>query len=158
MSVAAIALAPVVHGPMFVAEEASRFSASEIREAIAHWVGQGRMDLAEALVAAGLSQYPDSEDILALGALVCEVQQDWAQAQERLEHLMGVQGERVPAETWHHFIRVLRCRGAYFNAYLEAQKATARFPRHEGLALLHGELQALMESVPVTASEVQSIS
>lgn len=149
----AIASAP----PLFMAEEAARFSASEIRHAIAYWVGQNRLDLAEALVVAGVSQYPLSEDILALGALVCEVHQDWALAQDRLEQLMRVQGEQVPAETLHHFVRVLNCRGAYFKAYLEAQKARERFPRHEGLRQLHAELSALMESVSMKVSSVQPV-
>lgn len=139
--------------PLFMPEEAARFSAPEIRQAIAHWVGQDRLDLAEALVVAGLSQYPDSEDILALGALVSEVQQDWAQAQERLEQLMRVQGAQVPAETLHHFIRVLRCRGAYFNAFLQAQTAIACFPGHAGLRQLHSELALMLESVPMRVSD-----
>jgi hypothetical protein len=143
--------------PLFMAEQASRFSASEIRHAIAYWVGQNRLDLAEALVVAGISQYPRSEDILALGALVSEVYQDWPLAQDRLEQLMTVQGAQVPAETLHHFVRVLNCRGAYFKAYLESQKALERFPRHEGLRQLHAELKALMESVSMKVSSVQAV-
>jgi hypothetical protein len=142
--------------PLLMAEEVERFSASEIRQAIAHWVGENRTDLAEALVVAGLSQYPDSEDILALGALVSEVEQDWSVAQERLECLMRVQADRVPAETLHHFIRVLRCRGAYFNAYLQSQAAIGCFPEHQGLRHLHAELTQLLESVSIEACELQA--
>lgn len=138
---------------VFMADEASRFSASEIREAIAHWVAQDRLDLADALVAAGLSLHSDSEDILALGALLAEVNQDWAQAQDHLERLIAVQGEQVSAESLHHYVRVLRCRGAYFNAYLQAQEALKRFPHHEGLRTAHAELTELLESVPLKAQE-----
>jgi hypothetical protein len=139
--------------PFIRAEEAMRFSAPEIRHAIAYWVEQDRMDLAEALVVAGVSQYPFSEDILALGALVSEVIQDWAQAQDRLEQLMQVQGTAVPPETLHHFVRVLHCRGAHFKAFLEAQKAVTRFPQHAGLQQLYADLKALLESVPMQAVE-----
>jgi len=140
--------------PFIRAEEAMRFSAPEIRHAIAYWVEQDRLDLAEALVVAGLSQYPDSEDILALGALVSEVLQEWSLAQERLELLMRIQADKVPAETMHHFVRVLRCRGAYFNAYLQSQTALAWYPEHVGLQQLYSDLKQLMESVPLKASEV----
>ena len=69
--------------------------------------------MADALVAAGLAQYPDSEDILAIAALLAEVNQDWAQAQNCLERLMAVQGDHVQAETCYHLVRVMRCRSAY---------------------------------------------
>jgi hypothetical protein len=141
------------YSPLYMAHEASRFSAQEIREAIAYWVSQDRLDLADALVAAGLSQYSESEDILALAALVAEVQQDWAQAQDRLETLARVQDKGVTADTLYHLIRVLRCRNAYFKAYLKAREAVQWHPDHPGLNKAFTELQALMESVSLSVTE-----
>ena len=140
---------PVISLPMFMAEDIDRFSAAEVRQAICAWVGEGRMDTADALVAAGLAMYPDSQDILAMGALVAEVNQDWAQAQDCLERLVAVQGDAVSAEVLHHLARVLRCRGAYFLAFIHAEKAILRFPQHSGLIQAHTELAELLESVPV---------
>lgn len=148
------AIAPVMPmspPPMFMAEEASRFSAAEVRQAIAYWVGENRMDVADALVAAGVGMYPDSQDILAIGALVAEVNQDWAQAQDCLERLIAVQGQAVSAESLHHLARVLRCRGAYFQAFTKARQALELFPQHPGLHQVHAELTQLLESIPVQA-------
>lgn len=156
MTQAAPALvAQAVYENYFTAEEASRFTASEIRQAIAYWVGQGRMDLADALVAAGISLYPDSEDILAMGTLVAEVNQDWALAQECVESLMEVQGMAATAETWYHLVRIMRCRGAYYNAFRHVQKAIRIFPAHEALREMHEQLAALVEAAPVEV-EVES--
>ena len=142
-------VAQAVYENMITADEASRFTAAEIRQAIANWVGQGRMDIADALVAAGISLYPESEDILAIGTLVAEVNEDWAQAQECVERLMQVQGEQAPAETWYHLIRIMRCRSAYYNAFRHAKRAIRRFPAHEGLREAHEQLATLVESAPV---------
>lgn len=131
------------------AEQATAFTASQIREAIAHWVSQGRMDHAEALVAAGLALHPDSQDILAMGALLAEVNQDWATAQDCIERLMAVQGEDAPVATWHHLVRVLRCRQAYYKAFVHASRALERFPDHAELREEHAQLAALLESAAV---------
>lgn len=147
----------IAYSPLYMAHEASRFSAQEIREAIAYWVSEDRLDFADALVAAGLSQYPLSEDILALAALVAEVQQDWVQAQDRLETLVRVQGKYVTADTQYHLIRVMRCRNAFFNAYLQAQEAVQSHPEHPGLKQVFEELQALMESITLTATEERGV-
>ena len=56
-------------GQYLTPRQVSKFSAAEIRQTIASLVSGGHMDLADALSAAGLSLYPDSEDILAISAL-----------------------------------------------------------------------------------------
>ena len=158
MTQAAPALvAQAVYENYFTAEEASRFSAAEIRQAIAYWVGQQRMDIADALVAAGISLYPESEDILAIGTLVAEVNQDWALAQECVEHLLKIQGKAATAETWHHYIRIMRCRGAYYNALRHVEKAIRLFPAHEALREMHEQLADLVEAAPIEVEvEVES--
>ncbi len=138
------------------AEQASSFTAAEIREAIAYWVARDRMDIADALVAAGMSLYPQSEDILAIGALLAEINQDWLQAQDCLEQLLAVQGERATAESHYHLVRVMRCRGAFFSAFRAAQRGVARHGQHAGLVQEMGELSALLEAIPVEVEALAS--
>jgi hypothetical protein len=137
------------------AEQATAFTAAQIREAIAYWVSQDRMDHAEALVAAGLSMHPESQDILAIGALVAEVNQDWAVAQDCIERLMQQQGDDAPVTTWHHLVRVSRCRQAYYKAFVYASRALERFPVHPELQEEHAHLASLLESAAVQP-EVQA--
>lgn len=161
MSRTAVAFSPVMPvntSFMIMAEDIYRFSAAEVRQAICAWVGEARMDMADALVAAGLAMYPNSQDILAMGALVAEVNQDWALAQDCLERLVAVQGDEVSVEGLHHLVRVLRCRGAYFRAFICAEKAILRFPQHAGLIQAHAELAQMLESVPVQVNPVAQIS
>lgn len=140
------------------AEQASSFTAAEIREAIAYWVGQDRLDIADALVAAGMSMYPRSEDILAIGALLAEINQDWAQAQDCLVQLLALQGQRATAESHYHLVRVMRCRGAFFSAYRAAQRGVAQYGEHAGLVHEMGELSALLEAIPVEVEAQASIN
>lgn len=128
------------------AEQASSFTAAEIRQAIAYWVGRDRLDIADALVAAGMSLYPQSEDILAVGALLAEINQDWAQAQDCLEQLIELQGERATGESWFHLVRVMRCRSANHAAFRAATHGTKKHPDHAGLAQEYDELSELLES------------
>jgi hypothetical protein len=53
-------------GRMMSDRDVSKFSPMEIREAIQSLVIEGKDSLANALGDAGLSLYPDSEDILAI--------------------------------------------------------------------------------------------
>ncbi len=89
--------------------EVSRFSPAEVRQAIADLVANDRMDLAQALGDAGFSLYPDSEDMLAMCALLAEAREDWVVAEEMLAKLILQQAGQTPVTTWQHYIRVLRC-------------------------------------------------
>jgi hypothetical protein len=128
------------------AEQASAYTAAEIREAIAYWVAHDRLDIADALVAAGMGLYPDSPDILAIAALLAEINQDWAQAQTCLEHLIEVQAEATTGESWFHLVRVMRCREAFFPAMNTARQGLSRHPEHAGLQQEHHELSELLKS------------
>lgn len=86
-----------------------RFSPAEIRETIQSLVATEQLDLACALGDAGLSIYPDSEDMLAINGLLAIVCQQWGQAVELLEELMVMQGERTQPFTWVMLVRALRC-------------------------------------------------
>lgn len=139
------------------AEQASSFTAAEIRQAIAYWVGCDRLDIADSLVAAGMSLYPQSEDILAVGALLAEIKQDWQEAQHCLEQLLNLQGDRATGESWYHLVRVMRCRSANYAAFRAVQRGLKQHPAHVGLVQEFEELSELLESLAVeTETHVQA--
>ena len=140
-------------GRMLSDREVSRFQPAEIREAIQALVTEGKDGLAIALGDAGLSLYPESEDILAISALLAEIQQDWTTAEDMLRKLVETQGEAATPFTWRHLIRVLRCQCEPGKALQAAQQAMAAQPTD---ATLREEFLALQElvsaQVPVAAS------
>ena len=131
-------------GRMLSDREVSRFTAQEIREAIADLVIQGRMDLAGALGDAGISLYPDSEDMLAMSALLAESRQDWTAAEEMLAKLLLKQGAAAPVASWQHYIRVLRCLCEWQSALMITERALEFFP---GDAALLSELYSLKAQI-----------
>ena len=133
--------------------DVSQFSAAEIRQTLADLVAADRIDLANALAAAGQSLYPESEDILAISALLAEIQQDWTTAEDMLRKLVETQGDAATPFTWRHLIRVLRCQYEPGKALQIAQQAMLAHPAD---ALLNDEFLALQElvseQVPVETS------
>lgn len=131
----------------------SQFSAAEIRQTLADLVAADRIDLANALSDAGQSLYPDSEDILAISALLAEIQQNWTMAEDILRKLVDTQGAATTPFTWRHLIRVLRCQCEPGKALSVAKQAMAAYPDD---ATLNDEFLALQELVsqqtPVEAS------
>jgi len=126
----------------FIERCATRFSPEEIRQAIAELVAHNQLDMASALCAAGLSLYPNSEDILCISALLAELEQDWSSAQLHLENLLELQGANTRATVWHHLIRVVRCQLDIRQSLELAQQAVSLHPSDR---LLHDELHALLE-------------
>lgn len=143
-------------GRMLSQREVSRFSPDEIRLAIAELVSQDRVALASALCDAGLSLYPESEDILAISALMAEMQQDWTSAQELLEKLIIVQNGVTQVATWQHLIRVLRCQCEPLNALQAIDLALQMHPEHPVLLMEQASLQALVaDNTLSTGSELR---
>lgn len=126
----------------FIGRCASRFSPAEIRQAIAELVSCQQLDMACALSAAGLSLYPDSEDIVAISALLAELQQDWQTAQQHLEKLLELQRHLSQAIVWTHLIRVMRCQLDPQRALEVAEQAAQCHPHDQDL---QAELAALRE-------------
>lgn len=146
-------LSQAVSGQMLNVRDLSQFSAAEIRQTMADLVVADRTDLANALAAAGQSLYPESEDILSISALLAEVQQDWANAQELLLKLIEVQGDAATPVTLRHLIRVLRCQCEPAQAMQVAQKALALHPQDASLQEEFASLQDLFsEQLPLDAS------
>ena len=96
-------------GRMLSNREVSRFKPAEIRDAIQTLVTEGKDALAIALGDAGLSLYPDSEDILAITGLLALMRQEWTLAVELIENLKSIQGDSTPPFTYVMLVRALRC-------------------------------------------------
>lgn len=91
------------------AKTLGKYSPAEIRMTIQQLAAEGEMPLAQALVDAGLSLYPDNQDMLAMGGLMALTQQDWGDAVALLEQLLQLQGQHAPAMTYQMLVRALRC-------------------------------------------------
>lgn len=140
-------------GQLLSVRDVSPFTATEIRQTVADLVAADRLDLANALAAAGQSLHPESEDILAISALLAEIQQDWTGAEELLRQLVDIQGTAATPFTWRHLIRVLRCQCEPGKALQVAQQAMAAHPDDDTLSDEFLALQALVSAqVPVAAS------
>lgn len=137
-------------GRMLTDSEVSRFTPTEIREAIAQLVAQDRMDLAQALGDAGISLYPDSQEILAICSLLAETRQDWTAAENLLAKLILQQGGSTPLTTWKHYIRVLRCLCELPAALQIVEVARDHYPED-------AELQQEHESLVATLGNTQSV-
>ena len=140
-------------GQYLTRRQVSKFSAEEIRQTIASLVSGGHMDSADALSAAGLSLYPDSEDILAISALLSEIKLDWKMAEELLSHLMTVQGDKVKPVTWLHLVRVIRCQSEFGRALLKAKQAMAACPNDQ---FLQDEFLSLQELVSAETPDLST--
>ena len=140
-------------GQYLTRRQVSKFSAEEIRQTIASLVSGGHMDSADALSAAGLSLYPDSEDILAISALLSEIKLDWKMAEELLSHLMTVQGDKVKPVTWLHLVRVIRCQSEFGRALLKAKQAMATCPNDQ---FLQDEFLSLQELVSAETPDLST--
>lgn len=146
-------LSQAVSGQMLSARDVSAFSAGEIRQTMADLVAANRVDLANALAAAGQSLYPESEEILAICALLAEIQHDWTGGEELLRKLVSKQGAAATPFTWRHLIRVLRCQCEPGKALQVAQQAMLAHPTDATLSDEFLALQELVsEQVPVPTS------
>jgi hypothetical protein len=115
-------------GRMLSDREVSRFKPAEIREAIQSLVSEGKDALAIALGDAGLSLYPESEDILAITGLLSLMRQEWAQAVDLIESLRVIQGENTPPFTYVMLVRALRCNLEPVRALAVVNEGLKKYP------------------------------
>jgi hypothetical protein len=115
------------------ASQIARFSTAEMREAIQVLVGEDRLDMASALVEAGLAIHPESEEVLAIAALVSVVRQDWVLAIELLTKLMQLQGSNVQPFTHLMLVRALRSNLEPASALGAAVTGLSQYPEHPEL-------------------------
>jgi uncharacterized protein HemY len=121
-------------GRMLSDREVSRFKPAEIREAIQTLVTEGKDGLAIALGDAGLSLYPDSEDILAITGLLALMRQEWSLAVELMDQLRDVQQDKTPPFTYVMLVRALRCNLDPVRALKVVNEGLAKYPDQVELA------------------------
>jgi uncharacterized protein HemY len=125
-------------GGLLNAQAIKRFSPAEIRETIQSLVATEQLELANALGDAGMSLYPNSEDILAITSLLAMMNQDWPLAVELIDDLMAIQGKNTPPFTYVMLVRALRC---------NLDPARALQMAREGLALYPQQIELLAEKL-----------
>jgi hypothetical protein len=140
-------------GRMLSDREVSRFKPAEIREAIQTLVTEGKDGLAIALGDAGLSLYPDSEDILAITGLLALMRQEWSLAVELMDQLREVQQDKTPPFTYVMLVRALRCNLDPVRALEVVNQGLAQYPDQIELAA-----EKLILKDFSTASSVQETS
>ena len=140
-------------GRMLSNREVSRFKPAEIREAIQTLVTEGKDGLAIALGDAGLSLYPDSEDILAITGLLALMRQEWSLAVELMDQLRDVQQDKTPPFTYVMLVRALRCNLDPVRALEVVNQGLAKYPDQVELAA-----EKLILKDFSTASSVQETS
>ena len=140
-------------GRMLSDREVSRFQPAEIREAIQTLVTEGKDGLAIALGDAGLSLYPDSEDILAITGLLALMRQEWSLAVELMDQLRDVQQDKTPPFTYVMLVRALRCNLDPVRALEVVNQGLAKYPDQVELAA-----EKLILKDFSTASSVQETS
>ncbi len=114
--------------PPSVKTLAERSTPTEIRLDIQKLLQQEQLELAQALGDAGLSLYPQSEDMLGIGALLAMSRSDWQESLELLTELQLVQGEQAPATTYWLIARCLRCMGDDDSAASALESGLFRYP------------------------------
>jgi len=140
-------------GRMLSDRDVSRFKPAEIREAIQTLVTEGKDGLAIALGDAGLSLYPDSEDILAITGLLALMRQEWSLAVELMDQLRDVQQDKTPPFTYVMLVRALRCNLDPVRALEVVNQGLAQYPDQIELAA-----EKLILKDFSTASSVQETS
>ena len=124
---------------------------ASIRKAAAELVTVNQLNEALILLDRGLRQHPDSQDLLAMLALVCEVRHDWYRAETALEKLAQVQGTQITAETWSHWVRVVRCQGRLEKAFRIAKQGLLEHPDHVLLNSEFGTLESIIKTAELVS-------
>lgn len=145
-------LSQAAQGGLALDRVVSEFSPADIRQTIADLVLREQITLANALSDAGISLYPQSQDILAISALLAEIQRDWPTAEQLLMQLIEVQGDAATAQSWRHLIRVQRCHCEPGKALFSARQAVAQHPQDADLAQELADLQDMVGDTSVLAT------
>jgi hypothetical protein len=111
----------------------SDFTPIDFRVGVQWLVAQNNPHLAQALAEAGLSLYPDSEDILVISGLLAMTREDWPLAIELLQDLVKVQKERVQPMTCQMLARAWACNLDMDQAHTVLDSALKIWPDNETL-------------------------
>ena len=149
-------IAQAARGGFAMDRVVSEFSPAEIRQTIAELVARDQITLANAVSDAGVSLYPHSEDVLAISALLAEIQRDWPMAEQLLTQLIEQQGALATALSWRHLIRVQRCHCEPGKALISARAAVAQHPQDADLAQELADLEEMVGQTSVFATPARA--
>ncbi len=116
-----------------VVKEVSNFTPVDFRVGVQWLVAQNNPNVAQALAEAGLSLYPESEDILAISGLLAMTREDWSLAIELLQDLVNVQKDRVQPMTCQMLARAWACNLDMDQAHKVLDAALILWPENETL-------------------------
>ena len=128
----------------------SEFSPSDIREGIQLLVSEDNIDMAQALADAGISLYPQSEDILAIAGLLAITRSDWTLAIELLKDLCELQQDQVQPMTYQMLARSLWCNLDLSQAREIIAKGLQAWPGNETLLAEQFEMLTAENVMPAS--------
>jgi len=137
-------------GSLLNIQNFKRFTPTEIRESIQTLVATEQTDLANALGDAGLSLYPNSEDMLAINGLLAIMRQDWSMGVELLTDLKDLQGENTQAFTYLMLVRALRCNLDPAQALMVVREGLSYFPEQAELIAESIDLEGFSDAMGVS--------
>jgi len=139
-------------GSLLNIQNFKRFTPTEIRESIQTLVATEQTDLANALGDAGLSLYPNSEDMLAINGLLAIMREDWSMGVELLTELKELQGENTQAFTYLMLVRALRCNLDPAHALMVVREGLEFYPEQTELIAESLDLEGFSDAMMVSGS------
>jgi hypothetical protein len=139
-------------GSLLNIQNFKRFTPTEIRESIQTLVANEQTDLANALGDAGLSLYPNSEDMLAINGLLAIMREDWSMGVELLTELKELQGENTQAFTYLMLVRALRCNLDPAQALMVVREGLEFYPEQTELIAESIDLEGFSEAMMASGS------
>ncbi len=131
-------------------KEISSYTPEDFRHGVQWLVAQNQQELAQALAEAGLSLYPNSEDILAISSLLAMTREDWPLAVELLEDLIEVQKDQTQPMTYQMLARSLACNLDLAQAHAVLDHALSIWPEDQ---VLQEEKDTLILSASVVSAD-----
>jgi len=139
-------------GSLLNIQNFKRFTPTEIRESIQTLVATDQTDLAYALGDAGLSLYPNSEDMLAINGLLAIMREDWSMGVELLTELKELQGENTQAFTYLMLVRALRCNLDPAQALMVVREGLEFYPEQTELIAESLDLEGFSDAMMASGS------
>jgi hypothetical protein len=131
-------------------KEISNYTPEDFRHGVQWLVAQNQQELAQALAEAGLSLYPNSQDILAISSLLAMTREDWPLAVELLEDLIEVQKDQTQPMTYQMLARSLACNLDLAQAHAVLDHALSIWPEDQ---VLQEEKDTLILSASVVSAD-----
>lgn len=131
-------------------KEISNYTPEDFRHGVQWLVAQNQQELAQALAEAGLSLYPNSQDILAISSLLAMTREDWPLAVELLEDLIEVQKDQTQPMTYQMLARSLACNLDLAQAHAVLDHALSIWPENQ---VLQEEKDTLILSATVVSAD-----